>query len=126
MVDRQKIGRQPGQQQIKRVVVAEKSEYQSADSSLTQQVPERRSFGGFLLIFRLRTAFCNVLTLRIRKPLVFTRVSIERIEQNEIKDADESRRGETPSPSKMQKQDAKQRDSDGGRKLSHRIKGRRC
>src|SRR5580704_12716576 len=85
-------------------------------------MPERRAFCGPRLILRLCSALRNELPLRIRKALVFVWVPVERVEQNEIENADETCRRETPSPAKMQKQDAEQRHSNGGRKLCHRIK----
>ena len=57
--------------------------------------------------------------------LVFTGISIERVEQNKEEDADESGGGETPSPAEMNEEDAEDRNANSGGKFGHRIENGR-
>src|ERR1700722_3759108 len=125
MMGRQKIGRQPGQKKIEGVVVTEEPQREATPSSLPKQIPQRCSFGCPRAIFRLRPAFRDEVPLGIRKARIFARVSVERVKQNKIENADEARRSETPSPAKMEQKDAEERHSDGGRKFCHRVEDSR-
>src|SRR5271170_4363884 len=78
------------------------------------------------LIFGLGATFGDKFALGLREVRVFAGIAVKRVEQNEIENADEACRGETPSPSKMQKQDAEERYADGRREFGHRIEDCRC
>src|SRR6266436_344376 len=96
-----KIRRQPRQQQIETVVVRREAQREPANSPLPHQISKRRSPRGPRLVFRLRAAAHDEFPLFLREPFVFTRVSVVRVEEREIEQADEAGRRKTPPPPKM-------------------------
>src|SRR5258708_33192298 len=96
------IAWQPGQKQIKTVIVCGKPQHESPHLALPQQIGERRSLSGFRAIFGLRSATSDVLALGAGEKSVFARVAIESVEQREKENTDQAGNRKIPAPSKMQ------------------------
>jgi hypothetical protein len=107
------IGGQPGEQQIKGVVVGGEAQCQSDDFFLPQQIAEGCTPGGAGTVLGLGPAETDEIPLRSRKPAVFTRVPVEPAEQRKVNETDEAGGSETPPPAEVQQQDSDQRNADG-------------
>src|ERR1700682_2526094 len=107
------IARQPGKQQIEAVIVGRETEGESPNSSLPQQVGERRALGCAGAIFRLGFAAGDELALGVCEELVVTGIAIESVKEREKKNADYAGHGEIPAPSEMQQHETQYRNPDG-------------
>jgi len=74
-----KISWKPGQKQVESVIVRREAQREAADSALAEQVKQRRAFGRFGTIFRLRSAALNEFPLDVGEALVLARIAIPRI-----------------------------------------------
>src|SRR5579871_1147948 len=116
---------QPGQQQIKNVVVRTVSKREAENFFSRDQIPQRSALRRALRIFRLRPAFADMFALGRGKFFVPAWISIERQKQREINNADDSGDRKICTPAEMHEHHTEHRNSDGGRKLRHRIERRR-
>src|ERR1700732_918158 len=96
------IAGQPGKQQIEAVIVGREAERESPNSSLPQQVGERRALGCARAIFRLGFTAGDKLALGVCEELVIARIAIESAEEREKKNADYAGHGKIPAPAEMQ------------------------
>src|ERR1700722_754851 len=124
MQSRRNVGRQPREQQIKSVVVRSKPKHKSPNLPLPQQIPKWRALRRPHTVLRLCTAPLDVFALGARQFLVFAGIPVEKIEQREVKQADDTGRKETPPPAEPQQKNSDERNSEARRKLCRRIEKR--
>src|SRR6266404_3156452 len=121
-----KVRRQPGEQQVENIVVRTVPKRQTAYFRLLQQIEERRSSRPARRIFRLRPAVLNVLAFSLRESAILARILVISAKQRQIQQTDNPRRRKIPTPAKMEKDQSKNRHTDGRREFRHGIKhGRR-
>src|SRR5207247_7074277 len=118
---RGKIRRKPSQKKIESVIVRRETEAQTPDFSFSQQVSERGAFGGARAIFGLRSAAGDKIALRSGEEIVFAGIVIEQVEQSKVGEADESGGGKIQAPTRIEKQNTKQRNSDRRRTFRRGI-----
>src|SRR6266481_1331452 len=116
-----KVRRQPGEQQVENIVVRTVPKRQTAYFRLLQQIEERRSSRPARRIFRLRPAVLNVLAFSLRESAILARILVISAKQRQIQQTDNPRRRKIPTPAKMEKDQSKNRHTDGRREFRHGI-----
>src|SRR5690242_8963549 len=85
-----KIVGQPGQQQIKAVIVSSESETQAPNATLLQQVEKRRAAFGLEAVFGLRAAASDEFALGAGEALVFAGIAVEGVKKREVQKANDT------------------------------------
>src|ERR1700691_138578 len=114
------------EQEKKSVVVGSPPQGEAVNFSLPQEVAQRTAASYSCRISELRSALRNKIALRRRKVGIFAGVAIDQVEHQKVSEADEAGGGKTPTPTKIQEQQADQRNSDGGGKFRRRVGGGCC
>src|SRR2546423_5495211 len=109
--DGQIVG-QPGQEQIKTVVIGGETQAEPPYPRLAQQINERRAPFSPGAILRLRAAPSNEFAFSDGKAAVFARIAIKGVEKREVKKADEAGDSEIPAPAKIEQQNSEHRYAD--------------
>src|SRR5450755_3377859 len=101
---RGEVRRQPGEEQIKGVVVRAEAQGESPNLGLAEQVQQWSAFGGANLILGLRAAFGDEVALRCRQRRIFAGIAVKRVEQGEVQKTDDAGGHETQPPAEVQQE----------------------